>query len=70
MNRSSSDRMVAYLVALTAAVLVVLFGLDRFGIWQPHEIRVAELARELNASGVVNLDRPPAAIRAVAMLEE
>ncbi|MFO0628761.1 MAG: hypothetical protein U0325_24515 [Polyangiales bacterium] len=67
MNRSSSDRMVAYLVALTAAVLVVLFGLDRFGIWQPHEIRVAELARELNATGAVSLDRPPAAIRAVAM---
>ncbi|MEZ4391896.1 MAG: hypothetical protein R3A48_12430 [Polyangiales bacterium] len=67
MNRSSSDRLVAYLVAVTAAVLVILFGLDRFGIWQPHEIRVAELARELNASGAVTLDRPPAIIRAVAL---
>lgn len=67
MNRSSSDRMVAYLVAVTAAVIVILLGLDRFGIWQPHEIRVAELARELNSSGAVTLDRPPAIIRAVAL---
>lgn len=67
MNRSPSDRIVAYFVAATAAVIVILLGIDRFGIWQPHEIRVAELARELNASGTVTLDRPPAVIRAVAL---
>ena len=47
MKSPSNDRWVSYLVAATAAVLVLLFGLQRFGIWQPSEVHVADLARDL-----------------------
>jgi len=67
MKTASNDRWVAYLVAFTAAALVLLFGLQRFGIWQPSEIRVADMAREVMAGTPVALDRPPAQLRAVAM---
>jgi 4-amino-4-deoxy-L-arabinose transferase-like glycosyltransferase len=67
MKNTSSDRWVAYLVSITAAVLVLLFGLQRFGIWQPAEIHVADLARELLAGRPVALDRPPGQVAAVAL---
>ncbi|MDB4946637.1 MAG: Polymyxin resistance protein ArnT, undecaprenyl phosphate-alpha-L-Ara4N transferase, partial [Labilithrix sp.] len=67
MKNTSSDRWVAYLVSITAAVLVLLFGLQRFGIWQPAEIHVADLARELIAGRTVALDRPPGQVAAVAL---
>ena len=67
MKNTSSDRWVAYLVSITAAVLVLLFGLQRYGIWQPAEIHVADLARELIAGRTVALDRPPGQIAAVAL---
>lgn len=66
MKTASSDRWVAYLVALTAAALLLLLGLGSFGIWQPTEIRVAEMARDMVAHNPVTLDRPPAQIQAVA----
>ncbi len=67
MKNTASDRWVAYLVSITAAVLVLLFGLQRFGIWQPAEIHVADLARELIAGRPVAFDRPPGQIAAVAL---
>lgn len=65
MKNTASDRWVTYLVSITAAVLVLLFGLQRFGIWQPAEIHVADLARDLLAGRPVTLDRPPGQIDAV-----
>ncbi len=67
MKTASNDRWVAYLVAITAAAIVLLFGLQRFGIWQPSEIRVADMAREVMAGTPVVLDRPPAPLRVVAI---
>lgn len=67
MKNTASDRWVAYLVSITAAVLVLLFGLQRYGIWQPAEIHVADLARETIAGGRVALDRPPGQVSAVAL---
>lgn len=67
MKNTASDRWVAYLVSITAAVLVLLFGLQRFGIWQPAEIHVADLARELMAGRPVAFDRPPGQVGAVAL---
>ncbi len=66
MKTSSSDRWVSYLVAATAAVVVLLLGLQRFGIWQPAEVHVADLARELIAGNTVAYDRPPAQVSVVA----
>ncbi len=66
MKTSSSDRWVSYLVAATAAVVVLLLGLQRFGIWQPSEVHVADLARDLIAGNPVRLDRPPAQVSVVA----
>lgn len=67
MKNTASDRWVTYLVSITAAVLVLLFGLQRFGIWQPAEIHVADMARDLIAGRNVTLDRPPGQIAAVAL---
>lgn len=66
MKSPSNDRWVSYLVAATAAVLVLLFGLQRFGIWQPSEVHVADLARDLIAGNAVQLDRPSAQVSVVA----
>lgn len=67
MKNSSSDRWVSYLVAATAGVVVLLLGLQRFGIWQPSEVHVADLARDLLAGNAVNYDRPPGQVAAVAL---
>ncbi len=67
MKNTASDRWVTYLVSITAAVLVLLFGLQRFGIWQPAEIHVADMARDLLAGRTVNFDRPPGQVAAVAL---
>ncbi len=67
MKNSSSDRWVSYLVAATAAVVVLLLGLQRFGIWQPTEVHVADLARDLIAGNPVQYDRPPAQVSVVAL---
>jgi len=68
MKSSSNDRWVTYLVSVTVAALVLLFGLQRFGIWQPAEVRVADMAREVIAhQPIPNLDRPPGQISAVAV---
>ncbi len=67
MKNSAGDRWVTYLVSITAAVLVLLFGLQRFGIWQPAEVHVADLARNLVAGHPGALDRPPAQIGLVAL---
>ncbi|MFO0605354.1 MAG: hypothetical protein U0324_19395 [Polyangiales bacterium] len=66
MKSPSNDRWVSYLVAATAAVLVLLFGLQRFGIWQPTEVHVADLARDLIAHNPVQLDRPSGQVSVVA----
>lgn len=66
MKSPSNDRWVSYLVAATAAVLVLLFGLQRFGIWQPSEVHVADLARDLIAGNPVQLDRPSGQVSVVA----
>ncbi|MBI5512926.1 MAG: hypothetical protein HY909_04115 [Deltaproteobacteria bacterium] len=67
MKNASSDRLVAWFVVVTAAVVIFLLGLDRFGIWQPAEIRVADMAREVAAHHPVVLDRPPAQVSSVAL---
>ena len=67
MKNSSTDRWVSYLVAATAAVVVLLLGLQRFGIWQPAEVHVADLARDLIAGNAVHYDRPPAQVSLVAL---
>ncbi len=67
MKNASSDRWVAYLVAITAAAIVLLFGLNRYGIWQPSEIHVADMARELIARSPVTYDRPPGQPAIVAL---
>jgi 4-amino-4-deoxy-L-arabinose transferase-like glycosyltransferase len=66
MKSPSNDRWVSYLVAATVAALVFLFGLQRFGIWQPAEVHVADLARELIAGNPVQLDRPSGQVSVVA----
>ena len=67
MKNSSTDRWVSYLVAATAAVVVLLLGLQRFGIWQPAEVHVADLARDLIAGNAVHYDRPPVQVSLVAL---
>lgn len=66
MKSPSSDRWVSYLVAATVAVTVLLLGLERFGIWQPSEVHVADLARDLIAGNTPQLDRPPVQVSLVA----
>lgn len=67
MKNTSSERWVTYLVAVTAAAVVLLLGLQSFGIWQPHEIRVADAARAL-MSGTADVPaQPPLQVRAVAL---
>src|SRR4051812_26510094 len=67
MKSPTSDRWVSYLVAATAAVLLLLFGLQRYGLWQPAEFHVADMARDGVAGNTVTLDRPPLQVSIVAL---
>lgn len=67
MKNTSSERWVTYLVAVTAVAVVLLLGLQGFGIWQPHEIRVADAARALLSGATDTPVQPPLQVRAVAL---
>jgi hypothetical protein len=58
MTASQSKPWIPYLVAFAIALLVIGAGLGRFGIWQPSELRVADMARE-DASARESQVRPP-----------
>src|SRR5262245_39508008 len=72
MTPPKTNPWLAYLVALSVAALMLGVGLGRFGIWQPAELRMADLARgdgeptsSTDCTQRVASTHPPAQIAAV-----
>jgi hypothetical protein len=72
MTPPKTNSPLAYVVALAVAALMLGVGLGRFGIWQPAELRMADVARgdseaPTECQARIAATRPPAQIAAVRL---
>lgn len=66
---AAAERWAAPLTAAVLALLVILPGLGTFGLWDPQEMSIADLGRDLAKSGdlaQLSVQRPPLSIWLIA----